>query len=449
MSKRLKVLIIAHELSPIQGSECAEGWNVVIRLAAHHNVTVLYASGSQSNPQGYVIAVNDFIKKQGAIEGLTFINVDQPPLTQMIALGNKAFSKLGAIGLPVLYYLGYKHWQKAAFLKAKQLHENEKFDVVHQLTQIAFREPGLWWKLGIPFFWGPTGGTSTLPKKFYELLSKKIKILELLRTFSNFYQFNYSSRVIKANKLASIIYAFSKEDAQLFKKRATGQIKLMLDAGSINHPFSAKKLAAKRSPTLRGIWCGQLIERKAAIILLKALAMNEITRNQVQFQIVGSGTLENVLREEAARLGLNNIEWIKNVSRETVFELMNDADFFVHTSIREATSNVIPEALSCGLPVICHDVNGMSIAINDTCGIKIPFVSPAESIEGVHLAIARLVQNSNLLDQLKKGAFVRSREISWDNMAETIAKDYSETINISLKKKYNKEHFAKHESIAN
>jgi glycosyltransferase involved in cell wall biosynthesis len=442
------VLIIAHEFSPMQGSECAEGWNIVTRLASYHNVTVLYASGSQANPNGYVNAINDFIKKQGPVEGLTFINIDQPKSTKMIASGNKAFSKLGAIGLPVLYYLGYKYWQKAAFKKAKQLHQEEKFDVIHQLTQIAFREPGLWWKLGIPFFWGPTGGVTTLPKKFYELLSGKNKMLERIRTFSNFYQFNYSSRVIKANKLASVIYAFSKEDAQLFKKRATGEIKLMLDAGSANHSFP--DMERKTSSTvLKGIWCGQLIERKAAIILLKALALSEATKKQVQFQIVGGGSLEKMLHEEAARLGLDNIEWIKNVSRETVFHLMSNADFCVHTSIREATSNVIPEALSCGLPVICHDVNGMSIAINDTCGIKIPFISPAESIEGFHKAITTLVQNKNYLDQLKSGAAIRSQEISWVKMAETIATDYSEIVNRGSKKNLNKEHLASHESIAN
>jgi glycosyltransferase involved in cell wall biosynthesis len=98
--------------------------------------------------------------------------------------------------------------------------------------------------------------------------------------------------------------------------------------------------------------------------------------------------------------------------------------FFVHTSLREATSNVIPEALSTGLPVICHDINGMSIAINDKCGLKVPLSSPKESIDGFCEAIYTLAKNNELLNRLQKGAYQRAKEISWDSMAETIANDY-------------------------
>jgi glycosyltransferase involved in cell wall biosynthesis len=103
---------------------------------------------------------------------------------------------------------------------------------------------------------------------------------------------------------------------------------------------------------------------------------------------------------------------------------MKSADFFIHTSYREATSNVIPEALSMGLPVICHDANGMSIAINDTCGIKIPLVSFDQSVTGFQKAIQQLLSDPNYLEQLKKGTSARTGAISWDAMAATMAQDY-------------------------
>jgi glycosyltransferase involved in cell wall biosynthesis len=435
-SHKLRILIIAHELSPTQGSECAEGWNIVTRLAKHHNVTVLYASGSQAKHNSYVDAVYKYIGANGIINGLTFNNVDQPRPTKFISYANKSFRKLGPIGLPVLYYLGYKYWQKAAFAKAKELHKKESFDVVHQLTQIAFREPGYCWKLGIPFFWGPTGGTTTLPKSFYKLLSKKSRILESIRTFSNYYQFNFIPRIIKANKAASVIYAFSNEDASVLKKRASGEIKLMLDAGTTNHA-ALFNTAKNNASIVKGIWCGQLSERKSATILLRALSLSALTREKIKFQIVGSGPLERVLHEQAIALGLNNIEWIKNVDRDSVFKLMSEADFFVHTSLREATSNVSPEALSTGLPVICHDANGMSVAINESCGIKIPLVSPEISINGFHAAIEKLISDKELLTELRIGANKRSLEISWDIMAETMANDYTAVVNKNTKKPVN------------
>ena len=103
---------------------------------------------------------------------------------------------------------------------------------------------------------------------------------------------------------------------------------------------------------------------------------------------------------------------------------MKSSDVLVHTSYREATSNVIPEALSFGVPVICHDISGMAIAINDECGIKVPLMSYEQSIFGFRNALRLLLQNPELVIGLRKGAVRRSSQLSWDSMAETIATDY-------------------------
>lgn len=194
---------------------------------------------------------------------------------------------------------------------------------------------------------------------------------------------------------------------------------------------------------LKGIWCGRLSDFKAPALLLRALATSELTRKKIKFTIIGTGALEQSMIDLAKELKLENIEWIKEVEHSMVFELMAKADFFVHTSIQEATSSVITEALTMGLPVICHDAFGMSVAINDTCGIKIPFVSPEVSVKGFHDAMESLILNNNLLKDLKRGAYKRSAEISWDVMAETIANDYTTVAN----KKDNIEDVAKIQSL--
>lgn len=421
--KRLNVLIVAHEFSPEQGSECSEGWNIVTRLAKYHDVTVLYASGSQFKHNSYFQAVHRYFETNNSIPGLTLINIDQPRITKLISRFNSKFLKISSIGLPVLYFTAYKYWQKAVYQKTKRLTKENEFHILHQLTQITFREPGYLWKLGIPFVWGPTGGTSTPPEGFLSILSWKSKLFEKIRSFSNFYQFRFVARIIQANKQAKLIYTFTKEDGDLFQKRATGEIKLMLDAGTtLSEMLQQSK--KKSSSVLTAIWCGQLIERKAPSILVKAIAAGQFHADQIKFLIIGDGPLRHSLMQLATELDINNIEWIKNVSHDGVFELMSAADFFIHTSYREATSNVIPEALSMGLPVICHDANGMSIAINESCGIKIPLVSFAESVAGFQKAIQQFLSDCLYLDQLKKGATSRTEEISWDAMAATMANDY-------------------------
>lgn len=429
--KRLNVLIVAHEFSPEQGSECSEGWNIVTRLSKYHNVTVLYASGSQFQHNSYFDAINRYIKVNGPIFGLTLINIDQPKVAKRIARVNSNFLKIGSIGLPILYFTAYKYWQKAAYRKAKKLVKEKEFHILHQLTQITFREPGYLWKLGIPFVWGPTGGTSTIPKGFLSLLSWRSKIFEKIRSFSNFYQFRFVGRIIQANKRAKLIYSFTKEDGLRFEKRAQGEIKLMLDAGTTLSGILDKP-KKEASSVLTAIWCGQLIERKAPSILLKAIAEGKFETQKIKFLIIGDGPLREFLMKLAEELHLKNIEWIKNVNHDKVFGLMRSSDFFIHTSYREATSNVIPEALSMGLPVICHDANGMSIAINESCGIKIPLVSFDESVVGFQHAIHKLIADPNYLEQLKKGAIARTAEISWDKMAETIANDYLKIYNENI-----------------
>ncbi len=424
IGQRLRVLIIAHEFSPYRGSECAVGWNIVTRLAAHHDVTVLYASGSQPRPNSYVEAVNEYFLEVSRIPGFSLINIDQPAFTRCTAYVNSLFSGLGPIGLPFLYYIGYNGWQKAAFKKAVSLHKKNPFEIVHQLTQISFREPGYMWKLGIPFFWGPTGGTALLPWDFFKTLPFAYKLMEGMRFISNSYQSHFVPRIKKANCKAAVIYTYSSEDEKYLRKRAAGKIKQMLDVGTTLQ-LNISKYHPDNSSTLTGVWCGQLTYRKAPDILLNALAWDELTKEHVRIKIIGTGPLEQSMHNLASALKLNNIEWIRKIPHNEVFEIMEHADFLVHTSLREATSSVIPEALSMGLPVICHDVNGMSAAVNETCGIKIALKSPKESITGFHNAIKLLMSDKDTLNKLKTGALKRAFDITWDNMARTIADDYT------------------------
>jgi len=422
-NKRLKVLIVAHEFSPTKGSESAVGWNLATRLCKYHDVTVFYASGSQFRDNSYVEVLKNYFQHAPAVDGLTCINIDKPFAAKMFARFNRFFKRLTPIGLPVLYYLGYKYWQKSVFRRGRALHQKVNFDIVHQLTQITFREPGYMWKLGIPFFWGPTGGTVSFPKPFRKEISTASKILTTVRSVSNYYQFRFVPRISKANKFASVIYSFSGKDAERLLKRAHGQVKIMLDVGTYPRP-DVQVPSPGNETFLRGIWCGRLSDFKAPSILLRALAMGPLTREKIRFTIIGTGALEQSMKELAAELKLKNIEWIKEVQHSAVFELMAKADFFVHTSIQEATSSVITEALTMGLPVICHDAFGMSIAINDKCGFKVPLTSPEESVKGFHNAMEKLLVNRTLLKELKTGALKRASEISWDKMAETMANDY-------------------------
>lgn len=424
-SLRLNILVSAHELNPYGGSECAEGWNVVTRLSKYHNITVLYASGSQFDPFSYENAIKDYFTKNKNTGNINFIAIPQTRLTSLISLVNKKFTRNNSnIGNPFLYYLGYSLWEKKAYNVAKELCSKSKFDIIHHLTSISFREPGFLWKLDIPFVWGPTGGLSRLPFQFYKYLGYKAYSKEFIRNSINHIQFFSHYRIVKALKNSSLIYTFSKEDELLFSKRSGKKPKILLDAATYSSLKNNAVVNNKYLP-LKLVWCGELIQRKSLDIVLYAINSAPELKDKIILRVIGAGPLEQYYKTLAKTLGFGNcIEWVGKVDRNIVFNIMNESDLLVHSSYREATSHVVPEALSHGLPVVCHDINGMSIAVTNECGIKIPLISPEKSIEGFREALIKLVNNHIELNRLKIGAIKRSNELSWDKMAEIIANDY-------------------------
>ncbi len=426
-TKRLNILIISHEFSPYLGSECAIGWNIIRRIGNFHDVTVLYAETNQFGTKNYRNNYYKYTKENGLLIGVNPIAIKQPRITKCLVRFNKRISKdLTTVGFPPLFILGYKYWQYDAYKKAKILASRKTYDVVHQLTNIHFSEPGYLWKLGIPLVWGPTGGVNGLKLSFWRNLPVKTKILEFIRTLFNTYSYYSSRNVIETNSKAKIIYAFSDQDMKLFSKRAKYSVKPLTDTGA--YMLVGKHASkSKEKRCIQGIWCGQIIPRKSIEIMLNALD-NHVLKKYIKIKVIGSGPELEAMQKLSDYLKLENIEWLGSISQDKVFNHLENADFLIHTSIREATSAIIPEALSHGLPVICHDLSGMSLAINNKCGVKIPFIAPKISIQGFRSALIEFVENPEYLHKISIGAKQRSGEISWDAIAAKISNDYASII---------------------
>jgi glycosyltransferase involved in cell wall biosynthesis len=235
-----------------------------------------------------------------------------------------------------------------------------------------------------------------------------------------------SIRIRMAVNKASIIYLFNNRDRLFFARNKNSAVKTLLDTGTLLVPTREEKCST--SDRLRILWCGRLVPSKAPDLFLHVLASLGHWNDMISVQIIGDGYLLPELISYAKRMSITNIEWISHVEHEEVLRYMHNSDILVHTSYREATSSVIPEALSVGLPVICHDAFGMAIAIDETCGIKIPLCSFDSSLAGFRDAILSLLRNRDALVSLKRGALRRAQELSWDSKAMTIAKAYVEIL---------------------
>jgi glycosyltransferase involved in cell wall biosynthesis len=113
---------------------------------------------------------------------------------------------------------------------------------------------------------------------------------------------------------------------------------------------------------------------------------------------------------------------------------MKNADLFFFTSLVEGTPHVVLEAIASGLPVICHDSCGHGAVINDSCGRKIPIVSPKVSCDMFSEVIAGLITDRKKIEILSQGAIMRSKELRWENKAKQMVEIYRQTIIDNQKK---------------
>ena len=168
---------------------------------------------------------------------------------------------------------------------------------------------------------------------------------------------------------------------------------------------------------------------KALDILLHAIGSSKFLRSKVTVRIIGDGPQIDFYKKIVQKLNLNNIYWMGLISKKDVLVSMKQSDFLVHTSIKEASSAVVLEALSQGLPVICHDAFGLSYSVIKSCGIKIDLKSPENSINEFKKAILILSKDKLLRSKLSLGAKERSKELNWQSMAETISLGYTKIFN--------------------
>jgi glycosyltransferase involved in cell wall biosynthesis len=409
------VVLSAFAFSPARGSEPGIGWNIASRLAAFHDLTVLScpALGGEDHRQ----EVEDYLRQHGPIAGLEVRYIHPPLLSRL-------FQKpLISFATP-FYFIGYASWQRAALAEARRLHSAQPFDLAHQLTITGFREPSYLWKLGIPFVWGPVAGASNVPWKYFKLFSFRDRIFYGLKNTMNSVHKRLKFRARRAAKTAKQIFVTTSEDRALIKSWGR-ESQLMLDTGAPELQGQVREYDAQRP--LKLVWSGLHAGRKALPLLLIALAQlkRETADLRLTLKILSHGRQSGAWKALAGRLNIDDlIVWTGQLPRDAALEEMRDADAFVFTSVQEGTSSVVMEALALGLPVICHDACGMGIAVDETCGIKVPMISPDQSERGFAAAIKSLLADPQRVRALSAGALARASELSWARKAGEIASVY-------------------------
>jgi len=404
---RPRVLLLAAACNPYKGSDFAVGWERAVGAAARFDTWAVCGHWDQEDISRYLV-------EHGEIPGLHFCFLEPWWLEERLKIGRPLY---------YTHFLPYHLWHRRAFKVAAHLHREVKFDLVHQVTLVGFREPGYLWKLNVPFIWGPVGGTQNYPWRFLDLAGPVGAIKESLRNVLNFLQLRFSPRVRRAVRRASCLIAATSQVQKDFARVYGLTPPVLLDAGVRAVSNSPLEKGGPDVP-LRILWSGKFIPRKALPLLLKTLGR---LPREVSFElkIVGDGPMGRRWRRLAHSLGLApHCQWLGWLSHQEAMKQYDWAHVLVFTSLRDTSGNVVLEALSHGVPVVCLDHQGVRDIVTAQCGLKIPVTTPEEVVGHLSKAIHLLARDRERLQALSAGALKRARRFLWSRNHEEMAKIY-------------------------
>ncbi len=410
-SKPIRVLVSAYACGPNWGSEIGMGWNWVMSISNHCQLTVITELGFKKDIE----------------QILPGLDIEFVPDFHYIDVGERGRELFWKQGSPS-FYSHYKVWQKKALKLAENLISKEHFDVIHQLNMIGYREPGYLWKIeSIPYIIGPIGGYNQFPISYFSVLSLRDFLFYLTRNVINKIQMTFYTRPKKAYKRAEyVILANSSAQKHVFRYSKRKPI-LIPETGAHKLPVNTEeKTLANQKLVLT--WVGFMTGRKALPIALKSIAKSRHP-DRLILNVIGNGPNIDSYKRMAKRLGLKNVYWFGNVTHAEAKKEISASDILFFTSVLEATSTVIFEALQSNTPVLCHDTCGFGNVIDDTCGVKIPLVNVSSSIKMFSKRIDQLLENPKKLRDLQHGCKERIKDYYWDEKGKKIYDIYKKCLN--------------------
>lgn len=153
----------------------------------------------------------------------------------------------------------------------------------------------------------------------------------------------------------------------------------------------------------RVLWAGTVCLRKGAPYFARAA---QALCNELTFLALGNCSLTNVGLQYFSQ----SVDYRGPVPHSVLLQEYRKADVFVLPSLSEGSAAVCYEALAAGVPIITTPNSGS--VVRD--GIE-GFIIPARSAEAIVGALERLRADPELLDEMRKAAFRRATEFTWES----------------------------------
>lgn len=173
------------------------------------------------------------------------------------------------------------------------------------------------------------------------------------------------------------------------------------------------------------------IAHKGLDILLEAWKQicSERPNQELCLLLVGSGSDAPKLHQRIASMQLTNVLWVDEYIRDRtlLWQYISAADVYVLSSRHEGFPVAPIEAMTCELPVVATDVNGIRDIFNEG-EISGGVIVPRENSQALALALGRILDDPDLGSKLGKQARRRAEhafsfEVIGKQMRDFLFKD--------------------------
>jgi len=415
-----KVLVLAYVISPYRGSEYSVAWNFVTKMSSFCELTVLF--GASGPNMGDTEELEDYLA-QHQLPNVNFVAIKPNFLAN-------CFNALNRRGwFTFTFYFAFHLWHRQVYKVATELLFKQSFDVVHYLGPIGYREPGYLWRLGLPYVWGPIGGANNIPRQLFAALPMAGKIKFIGRNAMNWFQLRFSRRLHNSLKHTNILLTATTENQNIFRSVLRKESMYLPENGIVGEiRLNREKFASFDKIHL--VWIGSIEARKGLKILVDALSKSQHSLDFL-VHVVGEGPLRADLELKVCKAGLDgSFIWHGQVSRDKVQELLSFCHLHVITSVSEANTTVIWEAMACGVPTLTIDHCGMHDTVTNTTGIKIPVVDYQQVVDLFACRLDELAEQPIKLLDMAEGIIKYAPRYHWDLRPTFFLERYEEAIQI-------------------